>query len=66
MPRQMARPKPDPSTPDAGSAPAARENLRNSSGSISAGMPRPWSETDTATWTASRTADTAMGDPSGE
>ena len=66
MPLQMASPKPDPSTPDAVSWSYPRENLRNSSGSSSGGMPRPRSATDTATCTPSRTALTRMGEPSGE
>ena len=66
MPLQMASPRPDPSTEDAVSRSKGRENLRKSSGSSSAGMPRPLSETETATWIPSSAALTTIGDPSGE
>ena len=66
MPLQMASPSPDPSTPERWSDREARENLRNSSGRSSAGMPLPWSATETATCTPSRTAVSRTGDPSGE
>ena len=66
IPLQMASPSPDPATPLPEFPPSMRENFRNSRGICSAGRPLTSSETETATWTPSRTALTRMGDPSGE
>ncbi len=62
----MARPSPDPSTLPAWPAEKPRGNLRNSSGSSSAGTPLPWSDTETATCTPSRAALTVIGESPGE
>ena len=43
-----------------------RENFLNNCGRRSAGTPWPSSETETATWTPSRTAATRMGHDAGE
>ena len=66
MPLQMDRPRPDPAKSLPVLSHSVRENFRNRCGSSSEGIPLPWSETDTATWTPSRTADTVIGDPVGE
>ena len=48
------------------SSDSRRENFRKRRGRLSAGMPRPRSETETATWTPSTAALTRSGDDSGE
>ena len=63
IPLQTARPRP---VPPPCSPESTRENFLNRWGRLSAGMPRPSSETATATWTPSTAALTRMGEDSGE
>ena len=63
IPLQMARPRPA-SPPD--SVCSRRKNLRNRSGRSSAGIPRPWSDTEISTLAPAGTALTRMTESSRE
>ena len=65
-PLQITSPRPVPATGRLPAPSAAPAYLRNSWGSSSGAMPLPSSETETATWTPSRSTETRIGADSGE